>query len=69
MFDTILGFFGIILVAVYLYAGDKANYYCKYHLLNVRAELYGNTGNYIIYRIGFSFRCHIMSRGNRIFIL
>jgi len=54
MLDSILGFFGLILVAVYLYAGDKANYYCKYHLLNVRAEVYGNTGDYIVYRIGWA---------------
>ena len=42
--------FGIILTLVYIYAGDKANYYLKYHLLGVRAEVYGDTGNYITSR-------------------
>ena len=40
----------IILILVYIYAGDKANYYLKYHLLNVRAEVYGDTGNYLMSR-------------------
>lgn len=41
---------GTILILVYVYAGDKANYYLKYHLLNVEAEYYGNTGNYLLSR-------------------
>lgn len=40
-----------ILMLIYCYAGDKANYYLKYHLLGQRAEIYGDTGNYIIGRI------------------
>ena len=43
-------FIGIILTLVYIYAGDKANYYLKYHLLGVRAEVYGDTGNYLMSR-------------------
>lgn len=40
-----------VMLLIYCYAGDKANSYCKYHLLNVRAEIYGDTGNYIMNRI------------------
>lgn len=49
--DTILGLFGLVLLGVYVYAGDKANYYLKYHLLNQTAEFYSNTGDYIVGRI------------------
>ena len=45
---------GIILTLVYIYAGDKANYYLKYNLLGVRAEVYGDTGNYIMSRFIWS---------------
>ncbi|MBR1647184.1 MAG: hypothetical protein IJ685_10460 [Selenomonadaceae bacterium] len=45
---------GIILILVYIYAGDKANYYLKYHLLNVRAEVYGDTGDYVMSRFIWS---------------
>ena len=41
----------LIFMAIYWYAGDKANYYLKYHLLNRRAEIYSDTGNYILGRI------------------
>ena len=41
---TIAAFF------IYAYAGDSANYYLKYHLLNQRAEIYSNTGDYILTR-------------------
>ena len=44
----------LILMFVYFYAGDQANYYLKYHLLNVRAEVYGDTGNYILSRFIWS---------------
>ena len=40
-----------IFMVIYCYAGDKANYYLKYHLLGTRAEIYGDTGNYILGRI------------------
>ena len=40
-----------ILMLIYFYAGDQANTYCKYHLLNVRAEIYGDTIDYIMRRI------------------
>lgn len=42
--------FSIILILAYAYFGDKANYYLKYHILGVQAEIYGNTGNYIFLR-------------------
>jgi len=42
--------FSLILILIYVYAGDKANYYLKYHLLGVQAEIYGNTGDYILSR-------------------
>ena len=45
---------GIILTLAYIYAGDKAIYYLKYHLLGVRAEVYGDTGNYIMSRFIWS---------------
>ncbi len=35
----------------YAFLGDKANRYLKYHLLNVRAEFYTDTGQYLIRRI------------------
>ena len=43
-------FLSMILILVYVYAGDKANYYLKYHVLGVQAELYDNTGDYIVSR-------------------
>jgi len=49
--ESIAGFFGLIIFVIYLYAGDKAIYYIKYHILNTRAEIYSNTGDYIIGRI------------------
>lgn len=49
--DTFLGILVLIMIAIYWYAGDWANYYCKYHFFNVRAEIYGNTGDYIVQRI------------------
>ena len=48
---TITGIFEMLIFIVYLYAGDRAIYYLKYHILNTRAELYSNTGDYIISRI------------------
>lgn len=48
--DTIFNIFGIIVLLIYAYSGDKANYYLKYHLLGVRGEIYGDTGNYIMTR-------------------
>lgn len=44
----------LILMFAYFYAGDQANYYLKYHLLGVRAEVYGDTGNYIMSRFIWS---------------
>lgn len=43
-------FFFLILLLIYAFAGDKANYYLKYHLLGQRAEIYGDTWNYILSR-------------------
>lgn len=43
--------FFLIFMAIYWYAGDKANYYLKYHLLGIRAEIYSDTNNYILSRI------------------
>ena len=39
-----------IFILIYVYVGDKANYYLKQHLLNVEAEYYTNTGNYLLSR-------------------
>ena len=44
-------FLSIILILVYVYAGDQANYYLKYHIMGVRAEIYGNTGDYTLNRV------------------
>lgn len=44
----------LIPIIIYAFAGDKANYYCKYHFFNVRAEIYGNTGDYIVRRFGWA---------------
>lgn len=41
----------LIFIAIYVFLGDKANYYLKYHILNTRAEIYGDTGDYILSRI------------------
>lgn len=41
---------GLILILVYAYAGDQANYYLKYHVMGVQAEIYGDTGDYILSR-------------------
>ena len=43
-------FLFVFLFFAYAYAGDKANYYLKYHLLGVRAEIYGDTWDYIVSR-------------------
>ena len=51
MLDTIGGLLFFAVFGVYLYFGDKAIYYIKYHILNTRAEIYSNTGDYIIARI------------------
>ncbi len=53
--DTILGLLVFALFGLYLYAADKANRYCKYHLLNQRAEIYSDTGDYIMNRIIWAF--------------
>ena len=37
-------------VLFYVYVGDKANYYLKYHVLGMRAEIYSNTLYYIMKR-------------------
>lgn len=41
----------LIFIAIYVFLGDKANYYLKYHILNTRAEIYGDTSDYILSRI------------------
>lgn len=41
---------GLIFLLLYIYLGDKANYYLKYHLLGRRAEIYSDTGNYLLSR-------------------
>ena len=41
---------GLIFLLLYVYLGDKANYYLKYHLLGRRAEIYNDTGNYLLSR-------------------
>ena len=51
MLSTIGSILMLGLFAVYAYAGDSANYYLKYHLLNQRAEAYNDTGEYIMQRI------------------
>ena len=45
-----MDFLVIIFTLVYAYAGDQANYYLKYHILGVRAEIYSNTGDYTLDR-------------------
>ena len=40
----------LILIVVYAYAGDRANYYLKTHVLGVRAEFYSDTGDYVMSR-------------------
>lgn len=40
----------LIFILIYIFIGDKANYYLKYHLLGRRAEIYSDTGNYIVSR-------------------
>ena len=40
-----------LLMLIYCYMGDKANYYLKYHLLGRRAEIYTDTNDYILSRI------------------
>lgn len=51
MLDTLGSIFILAALAIYAYAGDSANYYLKYHLLNQRAENYHDTGEYIMQRI------------------
>ena len=46
--DVKMDFLFIIFVLVYAYAGDQANYYLKYHIMGVRAEVYSNTGDYTL---------------------
>ena len=51
MLETIGKVLMFAVLVIYTYAGDTANYYLKYHLLNQRAEVYSDTGNYIVQRI------------------
>ena len=51
MLDMLGGILFFIVFGAYIYFGDKAIYYIKYHILNTRAEIYGNTGDYIMGRI------------------
>ena len=41
----------MIFLVVYIYLGYKANNYCRYHLLNQEAILYGDTGNFIVSQV------------------
>ena len=41
----------LILIIIYVFCGDKANYYLKYHLLNIRAEVHSDMNDYILGRI------------------
>ena len=52
--EALGGILSIVLILVYIYAGDKAIYYLKYHFLGVRAEIYGDTGNYLLSRFIWS---------------
>ena len=38
----------LLIVAVYVYFGMRANDYLKYHLLNVRAEFYSSTMDHLM---------------------
>lgn len=42
---------GLIFILIYFFIADKANYYLKYHLLGRRAEIYSDTGNYLLGRM------------------
>ena len=42
---------GVLVIVLYCYLGDTANYYLKYHVLNARSEFYADTGEYIISRL------------------
>ena len=52
--DTIASMFLLLLIGAYLYFGDKAIYYLKYHVLGVRGEVYSDTINYIGQRAVFA---------------
>lgn len=45
--DTILGLVFLLLIGLYLYAGDAAIQYLKYHVLGIRIEVSSNIIDYI----------------------
>ena len=40
----------VVMICLYVYAGDKSIRYLKYHLLHVEAEIYTDTAKYITSR-------------------
>lgn len=53
--DTILSIISFIILGVYVYAGNKANNYLKYYLLNQRVEVYSDTGQHIVNKLVYAF--------------
>ena len=45
--ETIGAIFCLLLIGVYLYAGDAAIQYLKYHVLGIRIEMSSNLIDYI----------------------
>lgn len=41
----------LIGLAIYVFCGNSANSYLKYHLLNQRVEIYRDTGTHIMSKI------------------
>jgi len=46
MLDTLLSIFSFILLIAYVYFGNMANNWFKYHIMGVRAEIYSDTGQH-----------------------
>ena len=49
--DMIIGVLVIGLLIGYLFFADHAIYYVKANIMGVRAEIYSNTGDYIVQRV------------------
>jgi hypothetical protein len=43
-----MAFIAFILFWVYIYYGNKANNYCRYHLLGQEYMIYSDTGKHIV---------------------
>ncbi|WP_294147397.1 hypothetical protein [uncultured Selenomonas sp.] len=51
MLDTLASIFSFVLLIVYVFCGNMANNWFKYHIMGVRAEIYSDTGQHYFNKI------------------